>query len=158
MAIEREREVLLEYLRERGLRMTQERAAVFEEIFGQHGHVDAADLHAALEARGADVSRATVYRNLQLLVDCGLVRKQRLDRRRYLYEHVHAGQRHDHLVCRECGRVVEFVSPGIAALQREICRAHGFRPGESALQISGLCEECGAGEEAPEAASTAGSG
>ena len=105
-----------------------------------------------MQARGLKISRATVYRNLDLLVECGLARKQRLGRRRFLYEHVHAGQHHDHLVCTGCGRVVEFVSPGIAALQTEICRAHGFVPSRHTLQINGLCNRCaeaesGAGRE-----------
>jgi Fur family ferric uptake transcriptional regulator len=132
----------LDYLRRRNRRVTAERLAMFDEIFRQHGHIDADRLHAAMEGRGIKISRATVYRNLDLLVECDLVRRQRFGRQRYLYEHVHAGQQHDHLVCRRCGRLVEFVSPGIRALQREICRAHGFDPAEVTVQISSLCTRC----------------
>lgn len=142
MAPVREREQFVSYLRERGQRVTSERLALFDEIFAHHGHIDAEQLHRSLRRRGMKISRATVYRNLDLLVECGLVTRQRLGRRRYLYEHVHSGQRHDHLVCTECGRVVEFVSPGISALQGEICRAHGFVPSRHSLQIMGLCNEC----------------
>jgi Fur family ferric uptake transcriptional regulator len=138
----RERDRFLQFLRSRGLRVTQERLALFEEIFAQHKHIDAEELLAAMKTRDLKISRATVYRNLDLLVDCGLVRKQRLGRDRFLYEHVHGGQHHDHLVCTVCGRVVEFVSPGIVALQAEICRAHGFQPSRHTLQISGLCNDC----------------
>ena len=56
-----------------------------------------------MQARGSKISRATVYRNLDLLVECGLARKQQLASRRFLYEHVHGGQYHDHLVCAVCG-------------------------------------------------------
>jgi Fur family ferric uptake transcriptional regulator len=139
----RERDRFLQFLRSRGSRVTQERLALFEEIFAQHKHIDAEELLAAMKNRGLKISRATVYRNLDLMVDCGLVRKQRLGRDRFLYEHVHGGQHHDHLVCTGCGRVVEFVSPGIVALQAEICRAHGFQPSRHTLQISGLCNQCG---------------
>ncbi len=142
MKNEPEREIFLAYLRKQGRRVTSERLAVCEEIFRQHGHVDADDLLAAMRRRGVKISRATVYRNLELLVECEIVRKHRLGHDRYLYEHVHPGQRHDHLVCRECGRVVEFVSAGIRALQREICKAHGFDPAEQTLQISGCCLTC----------------
>jgi len=137
-----EKAIFETYLRAHGLRLTRERRAVFEEIFRQHGHVDADGLRAAMLRRGVEVSRATVYRNLDLLVACDLVRKVRLGRRRTLYEHVHPGQEHDHLVCRECGRLVEFVSPGIRALQEQICKAHGFLPAEVSLQISSRCAEC----------------
>jgi Fur family ferric uptake transcriptional regulator len=140
-----ERDQFLGYLRSRGHRITGERLAVFEEIFAQHGHIDAERLLGSLRQRGAKVSRATVYRNLDLMVECGLVRKSRLGQGRFLFEHVHAGQEHDHLVCTGCGRVVEFVSPGIVALQAEICRAHGFQPARHALQIHGLCNRCVAG-------------
>ncbi|HEX4952087.1 MAG TPA: Fur family transcriptional regulator [Thermoanaerobaculia bacterium] len=142
MASPGEKEQLLAYLRQRGQRVTGERLALFEEIYRHHGHIDAEELLGAMKAAGHKISRATVYRNLDLLVDCGLVKKQRLGRDRYLYEHVHAGQSHDHLVCRGCGRVVEFVSPGIAALQAGICRAHGFSPDHHQLQILGLCNAC----------------
>lgn len=140
-----ERERFVSFIRERGLRVTSERLALLDQIFAHHGHIDAEQLLASLRADGVKISRATVYRNLDLLVECGLVHKQRLGRNRYLYEHLHAGQRHDHLVCAECGRVVEFISPGIAALQTEICRAHGFVPSEHALQITGLCKACAEG-------------
>ena len=153
MTASRERERFLALIRQRGQRVTAERLALLDEIFAQHGHIDAGQLLASLRAGGVKISRATVYRNLELLVECGLVHKHRLGRDRHLYEHVHAGQRHHHLVCAECGRVVEFISPGIAALQTEICRAHGFVPGRHALQITGLCNACAeGGEEAPEAA------
>ena len=141
----REREQFLTFLRGRGQRVTGERLALFDEIFAQHGHIDAEELLRAMQARGSKISRATVYRNLDLLVECGLARKQRLGSRGFLYEHVHGGQAgHDHLVCIACGRVVEFVSPGIAALQAEICRAHGFEPSHHTLQIAGLCKGCAA--------------
>ena len=142
MSDAREKQRFLQLLRERGQRVTGERLALFDEIFSQHGHIDAEELLAAMKGRGLKISRATVYRNLDLLVAYGLARKQRLERNRFLYEHVHSGQQHDHLVCTGCGRVVEFISPGIAALQAEICRAHGFVASRHTLQISGLCNQC----------------
>jgi Fur family ferric uptake transcriptional regulator len=128
--------------------MTGERLALFEAIYSQHGHIDATEILRSMRGAGSKISRATVYRNLELLVESGLVRRQRLGRR-LVYEHVHAGQRHDHLVCRRCGRVVEFVSPGIEALQREICRAHGFEPDDHSLQIQSLCLECSSADRVP---------
>jgi Fur family ferric uptake transcriptional regulator len=144
MSTAAERQQFLDFLRGHGHRVTRERLEIFDEIYAQHGHLDAERLLASLRARGAKTSRATVYRNLDLLVECGLVRKTRLGAGNYVYEHVHAGQDHDHLVCSRCGRVVEFVSPGIAAMQAEICRAHGFVPGVHTLQIQGLCNRCAA--------------
>ena len=124
------------------MRVTPERMALLEEIYRLHGHIDAEQILEGARETGHKVSRATVYRTLDLLVDCGLVQRQRLGRNRFLYEHVHAGQRHDHLACRSCGRVVEFVSPGIQAMLNEICRAHGFAREDRQLQILGVCEGC----------------
>jgi Fur family ferric uptake transcriptional regulator len=146
MSLVPERQHFIKFVRERGLRLTSERLALFDEIFAQHGHVDAEELLRAMQSHGLKTSRATVYRNLDLLVECGLVRKHRLGGNRHLYEHVHVGQRHDHLICRECSRVVEFVSPVIEAMQTEICRAHGFEISSHSLQILGLCVDCAATE------------
>jgi Fur family transcriptional regulator, ferric uptake regulator len=151
MAERPEKELFLSFLRERRQRVTAERLALLDEVFRQHGHIDAEQLLTAARQRGLKISRATVYRNLELLVASGLARKQRLGRRRFLFEHVHGGQRHDHLVCTRCGRVVEFVSPGIAALQAEICRAHGFVPARYSLQINSLCQGCAEAERVPAA-------
>jgi Fur family ferric uptake transcriptional regulator len=130
MADQREKESFLSFLRQRRQRVTAERLALLDEVFRQHGHIDAEHLLAAARGRGLKISRATVYRNL---------------------EHVHGGQRHDHLVCTVCGRVVEFLSPGIAALQSEICRAHGFVPSAYSLQINGLCQACAAADSGAKA-------
>ena len=146
-----EREQFAGFLRQQGLRLTSERVVLFEEIYRQHGHLDAEELLAAVRGRGHQVSRATVYRTLELLVRSGLVRKQRVGARGQLFEHIHPGQQHDHLVCSDCGTVVEFVSPGITALQGEICRAHGFSAAHHQLQILGLCNGCRTAREAPAA-------
>jgi Fur family ferric uptake transcriptional regulator len=158
MAEIREKQQFLAWLRGRGQRVTEERLALFEEVFSQHGHIDAEELLGAMQARGSKISRATVYRSLDLLVECGLATKQQLASRRFLYEHVHGGQRHDHLVCTVCGRVVEFMSQGIAALQTEICRAHGFVPSHHTLQISGLCNRCAEARRAVSAGVATGAG
>ncbi len=147
MVADTERKQFIDYIRERGMRVTPERLALLDEIYRLHGHIDAEELLEGVREAGLKASRATVYRTLELLVDCGLVQRQRLGRNRYLYEHVHAGQRHDHLACRSCGRVVEFVSPAIQAMLNEICRAHRFSRGDRQLQILGLCEACAAEEE-----------
>jgi Fur family ferric uptake transcriptional regulator len=138
----REEDHFLSYLRSRGLRATAERRVLCREIFAQHGHIDAEHVHAAVRAAGHEISRATVYRNLELLVEAGLVHRVRVGRGRTVYEHLHAGQLHDHTACRTCGRLVEFVSPGIAAMLSEICRAHGFLPQGNQLQIVGECAAC----------------
>jgi Fur family ferric uptake transcriptional regulator len=154
----REEDQFLRFLRSRGLRATAERQALCREIFAQHGHIDAEQVLAAVRGAGRKISRATVYRNLDLLVSAGLVHRVRLGGNRSVFEHVHPGQKHDHLACRRCGRMVEFVSPAIAAMLTEICRAHGFLAQGNQLQILGECQRCAearAAESAPRAAESA---
>ena len=142
MAIDRERQIFIDALRGRGMRVTDERLALLDEMFSQHTHLDAEQMCSRMKAHGHKISRATVYRNLDLLVECGLARKYRLGQDRFLYEHIHPGQSHDHISCRQCGQVVEFVSPAISALLGEICEAHGFEASDRALQVIGLCGIC----------------
>lgn len=146
-----ELERFVDTLRASGHRVTPERTRLFREIYRHHGHLDADRLLKAIEDRGIKVSRATLYRNLELMADMGFVRKHRLGGNRFLFEHVHTGQRHDHIVCTECGRVAEFVSPAIGAMQREIARAHGFDPERPTLQIYSRCVDCGAHATDPRA-------
>lgn len=142
-------ESFVDLLREHGHRVTPERTRLFREVYAQHGHLDADALLRSMKEKGLKISRATLYRNLELMADLGFVRKNRLGGNRYLFEHVHAGQKHDHIVCTVCGRVVEFVSPGIVAMQREIARAHGFAAERPTLQILSQCEHCASPDEDP---------
>ena len=151
MSFSRERQIFIDALRDKGMRVTSERLALLDEIFAQHGHLDAEQLFARMKSHGHKISRATVYRNLDLLVESGLARKYRLGRDRFLYEHLHPGQSHDHIACRSCGQVVEFVSPSISALLGEICKAHGFVENEQAIQVMALCRICAAESEAESA-------
>lgn len=140
----------IECLRTGSHRVTPERIRLFREVYRHHGHIDADQLLRAMQARGVKVSRATLYRNLELMAELGFVRKHRLGGDRLLFEHIHEGQRHDHIVCTSCGRVIEFVSPAIGAMQREIAHAHGFDPSRHTLQIYSQCVDCEAhGDEPP---------
>ncbi|MBP1642445.1 MAG: fur 1 [Acidobacteria bacterium] len=151
----REEELFVEFLRSRNLRVTAERRALLRAIFAQHRHIDAEEVLRTARAAGHKISRATVYRNLELLVECGLAHKVRPGDHRLVYEHVHPGQSHDHLACRRCGRIVEFISPGISALLAEICRAHAFEPRANQIQIVGVCRDCAAAAGAAAAPATA---
>jgi Fur family ferric uptake transcriptional regulator len=137
------------FLRGRGLKYTGERKALVQAVFQTDHHFDADSLHIALRKKGGDISRATVYRTLDLLVQCGLVRKQSLGDQHAHYEAVRGDEHHDHLICLNCQKVIEFFRPDLEALQDAICEAHRFRALHHSLQIFGLCEACsGSADEA----------
>ena len=131
-----------DYLATHGLRRTSQRRAVLREAFAERGHFDADSLLETLRRQGKRVSRATVYRALGHLVECGLVKEVLRCQGKAHYEHTFGHQHHDHLVCVECGRVIEFTSASIEKEQRRICEQYGFRPIEHRLGIRGVCRSC----------------
>lgn len=130
------------FLRGRGLKLTGERMVILEAIFHNAGHFDAETLHADLRTQGGDISRATVYRTLDLLVQSGLVRKNSLGSSHANYEATRGNDHHDHLICLNCNRVIEFYRADLEALQETICAEQVFKPLHHSLQIFGLCSNC----------------
>lgn len=142
-----EQRLLREHLRRKGLKMTRERGRIVEEIFKTSGHFRPEDLLMRFRGRGVTVSRATVYRTLDLLVDCGLVRRETFGGGTH-YErahHVEGESHHDHLVCSACGAIFEFHNAEIERLQDQVCAEFGFEPHGHSHQITGLCADCRAG-------------
>lgn len=130
------------FLRSRQLKLTGERLELVEEVFGQSHHFDADQLHMALKQKGKAISRATVYRTLDLLVQCGLVRKSSFGDQHAHYEAVHSDEHHDHLICLNCDAIIEFFRSDLEVLQEQICRGFGFKPMHHSHQIFGLCKAC----------------
>lgn len=138
----RERGIFRKYLERRGLKLTAERQALFEELFARHEHVEADELLVRLRAKHKKISRATIYRTLELLVDSGIVGRVRIGETGYRYERMRAGDHHDHLICNECGRVIEFREPRIESLQDEVYARYGFLPLSHSHQLRGVCKQC----------------
>lgn len=138
----REQSIFRNYLERRGLKLTAERQGVFDELFARHEHVEADEILVRLRSKGKKISRATIYRTLELLVDSGIVGRVRIGEIGYRYERLRAGEHHDHLICNECGRVIEFFEPGIESLQDDVCERYGFLPISHSHQMRGICRQC----------------
>lgn len=130
-----------EFLEMRGLKCTGERLKIVEHVFEKHNHFDADQLVASMKNRGLNVSRATVYRSLSLLVEAGLLRTLEFGAST-AYEHDYGYPHHEHLYCVKCGQVFEFVSEELTELQEYVCRHHRFRPTDHTFIIRGVCEAC----------------
>ncbi|MFO1093582.1 MAG: transcriptional repressor [Planctomycetaceae bacterium] len=115
-----------------------------EEIFSSHEHFDADTLIERLaRSRGVRrVSRSTIYRSLNLLVEAGLIRRVVRQDDREIFEHDYGYPQHDHLVCRKCGTLIEFENEAINDMLAEIARQHGFRMEGHRLEVQGLCDAC----------------
>ena len=142
MKNDRELDIFRKYLERRGLKLTAERRALFDEVFARHEHVEADELLVRLRSKHKKISRATIYRTLELLADSGIVGKLRIGESGYRYERLRAGDHHDHLICKECGRVVEFYEPRIEELQDEVCERYGFILLDHSHQMRGICRQC----------------
>ncbi len=104
-------------------------------------HLDAKELFQEAAKRDPHISLATVYRNLRLFEDLGLVDETRLDRAHCYYE-IKRSSEHYHLVCTMCGKVTEFESPAVSQLVDEVQRNSGFSVTRAVLRLEGYCPEC----------------
>ena len=118
-------------------------------VFLKHeGHLSADDLVDLIRREDSRISRATVYRTLQWMVDAGIARKVDFGEGRFRFEHSYRHPRHFHLICKTCNRSLEFLSSDIEALIEEVAAARNFSARQSVLQIYGTCDECRTGKPA----------
>ena len=139
----------LERLRPPGGRRSSKRELIVNVFLRQEGHLSADDLVDLIRSEDQRISRATVYRTLQWMVEAGIARKVDFGEGRFRFEHSYRHPRHFHLVCKACGRSYEFLSSDIEGLIEEVAVARKFAARQSVVQIYGTCEECQTGREFP---------
>ncbi len=132
-----------EYLasRPRAQRYTNQQRDMVKYIFSKHNHFDAEELIDEMKAEGFQVSRATVYRTLNKLVDAGLLRRINLGERT-VFEHDYGYAQHDHLHCEKCDAMIEFHDPKIEELIRSVSSQYGFHFTGHTFVVRGLCAMC----------------
>jgi Fur family ferric uptake transcriptional regulator len=140
--VEREVTRFQQFLQQQGLKLTSERIALVREIFSTHYHFEADELLFKMKEKAVKISRATVYRTLELLVKSGMVRRVHLGEDHYHYEHVTGNSHHDHLICTTCGGIIEFHDEELEQRQLAICARKKFTPTFHNLQILGVCDSC----------------
>ena len=144
----------VERLRPAGGKRSSKRDLIVSVFLRQDGHLSADDLVDVMRQEDQKISRATVYRTLQWMVDAGIARKVDFGEGRFRFEHAYRHPRHFHLICKSCNRSSEFLSSDIEVLLDEIAIARGFDAHQSMLQIHGTCEDCQAGRPTPSAVAT----
>ena len=120
-------EILVEILRSEGLRYTVQRQAVWDEIRKSDEHRDAEDIYLKLKSKDIRVSRATVYRTMDVLVKNKLVRKMDVGEGRSLFEPRLDNRHHDHMICMDTGDIIEFYDDELESLQEKIAAKHGYK-------------------------------
>ena len=136
-------------LRPPGGRRSSKRDLIVNVFLQQDGHLSADDLVDVVRRDGRKISRATVYRTLQWMVEAGIARKVDFGEGRFRFEHSYGHPRHFHLICKSCNQSSEFLSSDIEGLIEEISSARGFEARESVVQIYGMCDACRTGRRAP---------
>jgi len=134
-----------------GGRRSGKRDFIVDVFLRQSGHLAADELVGLIRREDARISRATIYRTLQWMVDAGIARRVDFGGGKFRFEHAYRHPRHFHLICRSCERSLEFLSSDIEALVEEVAAARRFEPTQSVLQVFGTCERCrdGVSREVP---------
>lgn len=136
------RERLDVFIKRKGLRHTPQRDAIVDAIFESDEHFTAEDLWDRLRGGAARISRATVYRTLTLLTEAGLLQEIDLGDGQTTYDPNFLDRpAHNHLVCIDCGKVIEFEDEHLEVLNECITRRLGFRAVKQSLRIEACCEE-----------------
>jgi len=136
------KEKFLAFLEQKNLRITNQRRAIVETVFSTDQHFTAEQLLEWSRERDSSVSRATVYRTLPLLTESGLVHEMDFGKDYKIYDPNYADHpNHNHIICDDCDKIVEFESERLETLENEISQNLGFTVKSQQLRINASCEE-----------------
>lgn len=135
-------EIFSTYLKGKGLRMTPQRQLVVESFLEANGHLSAEELYELAKKKDKKIGLATVFRTLKALTDSSLAREVHLSDGFTRFERHYKRPHHHHLVCLECHRTTEFLSPELEQLQQEIVSQYRFQPQRHTFEILGVCQDC----------------
>lgn len=126
----------------KGLKSTKQRDMILDCFLSCDQHLSTEELYLKLKESMPGIGYATVYRTLKLFAESGIAREIHFGDGQTRYEHLHAGEHHDHLVCTRCGAIMEFENETIEKLQAEVARNHGFTIINHKLELYGICSKC----------------
>ena len=139
-----EEEIFRSYIEVKGLKYTAERGRILKSALSMPGHFEVDDLHMKMRSQyDNNVSRATIYRTLPLMVEAGLLREVLFVDKHAHYEPVTVKHKHhEHLICLKCGKIIEFVNPQLEDLLSSVADNHQFEAQGHKLEMTGICKDC----------------
>ena len=132
----------MKVLRNENLKLTPQRVEIFREVCDSDEHREAEEIYLALRERDVHVSRATVYRTMNILYQHDLVWRMNIGDGKWWYEHWLDCHQHDHLICIRCGTIVEFMNPQIEEIQKDVADKFNYKLVRHVHQLFGLCKQC----------------
>jgi Fur family ferric uptake transcriptional regulator len=130
------------FIKNQGLRQSRRRDRVVEAFFRVKGHTTAEELLGQVRKKDNLVGLTTIYRTLKLLTQCGLALERKFERKSSTFEPAQLGTHHDHLICLDCGKIMEFENKSIETLQEAVAREHAFIITRHVLELYGTCTDC----------------
>lgn len=137
-----EQEVFLAHIQKKGLKRTAQRELILDVFLRTEEHLSSEDLYQLVHKEDPSVGQTTVYRTLKLLAEAGLAREVRFGDGLTHYEHNYKHQHHDHMICSSCGKIIEFFSAELEAIQDAMAAKHKFQVEQHLLRIIGTCFDC----------------
>jgi Fur family ferric uptake transcriptional regulator len=136
------KQIFMNYASAKGLKSTRQRDVILDCFLSTEQHLSTEELYLKIKKQNAGIGFATVYRTLKLFAEAGIASEIQLGDGQTRYEHLHAGEHHDHLVCTKCGAIVEFANETIEQLQKDVAQQHGFTIATHKLELYGTCAAC----------------
>jgi Fur family ferric uptake transcriptional regulator len=136
------KKILMQHLRAKGLRLTEQRKAIINHFCSGAKHYSVEELYTELKEHSPHIGSATVYRTMQLLVDAGLATERQFKDDITRYEPARRNAHHDHMICLNCGKIIEFENRKIEELQDEAAKKHNFHAVSHKLELYGYCRKC----------------
>lgn len=134
--------MLEDYIAAKNLKYSGQREEILDVFLSTKRHLTVNELYRLVQKKYPSVGYATIYRTIRLLCECGLCRELRFSDGTMRYEQLYGHEHHDHLVCTQCGKIVEVVDPQIERLQEKLFQAHAFAPQGHRMELYGRCKSC----------------
>ena len=132
--------ILEDYIILKKLRRTPERNYLLKLIYERNDHFGAEDLFLAIDKKQFNVSKATVYNSLDLFLECGIITKHYLNNNTSIYEKAYGFKQHDHFICQECKKIIEFCDPRLYQIKKSLEEVLKVEINSHQLYLYGTCQ------------------